>query len=264
MTREVIMQRLQEIKDLIESYGHKVLLIFLQGSQNYGLEIYSEEYESDLDVKVFIMPDFKDLYYNREYSKTLDTPYGLADVKDIRMFPELIKKANPTYIELLFAEYSITEGNILFEDIREKIVAEKRPVLFKACYSMALQKMKALKHPYPTIIDKIEKHGYDPKQLHHIVRLFYLVDGLQSGLSYNEALHPKGEIHKFLMDIKLGKYTEKEADTIAEEYMAKLDAIDKAIVMENISGESSNELERRVFEMVQNAIIEKIKNEKKA
>ena len=99
---------------------------------------------------------------------------------------------------------------------------------------------------------------------HHIVRLFYLIDGLQNGLSYNEALHPKGEKHKFLMDIKLGKYTEKEADAIAEEYMAKLDVIDKALVMENISGESSNELELRVFNMVQKAIIESVKNEKKA
>ena len=130
MTKEVILERLQEIKDLIESYGHKVLFIFLQGSQNYGLEIYSEEYESDIDVKVFIMPNFSDLYYNRQFSKTLETPYGLADVKDIRMFPELIKKANPTYVELLFAEYSITEGSVIFEDIREKIVAEKETSSF--------------------------------------------------------------------------------------------------------------------------------------
>ena len=33
------------------------------------------------------------------------------------------------------------------------------------------RKLKALKHPYPTIVDKINKYGYDPKQLHHILRM---------------------------------------------------------------------------------------------
>jgi predicted nucleotidyltransferase len=262
MTKELIMKRLHEIRDLIESYGHKVLLIFLQGSQNYGLEIYTEEYTSDIDVKVFIMPNFKDLYYNRQYSKTLDTPYGLADIKDIRMFPELIKKANPTYIELMFAVHSITTGPILFEDIREKIVDEKKPVLYRASYSMAVQKMKALKHPYPTVIDKIERYGYDPKQLHHIVRLYFLLEALDLGMTYNEALHPTGDKHKFLMDIKLGKYNEEEADKIAEEYMTKLNAIDQAIIMENISGDYSNELEQRVFKIVEETIIKQIKEKK--
>ena len=34
-----------------------------------------------------------------------------------------------------------------------------------------MEKRKALCHPYPNTMDKIEKYGYDGKQLHHCARL---------------------------------------------------------------------------------------------
>ena len=36
---------------------------------------------------------------------------------------------------------------------------------------MSMEKRKALCHPYPNLIEKIEKYGFDGKQLSHCVRL---------------------------------------------------------------------------------------------
>lgn len=48
-------------------------------------------------------------------------------------------------------------------------------LFLKACYGMIMEKVEALRHPYPSTVAKIEKFGYDPKQLHHIVRLNVLI-----------------------------------------------------------------------------------------
>jgi len=40
--------------------GHEVFGVFLQGSQNYDLDVYSEQYQSDVDTKVIVLPSFDD------------------------------------------------------------------------------------------------------------------------------------------------------------------------------------------------------------
>lgn len=41
---------------------------------------------------------------------------------------------------------------------------------------MMKEKEAALRHPYPTTKHRVEKYGYDPKQLHHIYRLKLLIE----------------------------------------------------------------------------------------
>lgn len=43
----------------------KYYLPALQGSQNYGLDEYSDEYTSDVDTKSIILPSLDDFIYNR-------------------------------------------------------------------------------------------------------------------------------------------------------------------------------------------------------
>ena len=42
------------------SIGHEIFGVFLQGSQNYNLDIYNSEYKSDVDTKAIILPSFDD------------------------------------------------------------------------------------------------------------------------------------------------------------------------------------------------------------
>ena len=44
MDRDKIMARLQEHYDFLVNKGHEVVGVFLQGSQNYGLDLYTSTY----------------------------------------------------------------------------------------------------------------------------------------------------------------------------------------------------------------------------
>ena len=58
----------------------------------------------------------------------------------------------------------------LFEN--RDLVAYANPNQFVRCVAgMSMEKRKALCHPYPNTMDKIEKYGYDGKQLSHCRRL---------------------------------------------------------------------------------------------
>ena len=56
-------------------------------------------------------------------------------------------------------------------DNAEEVAHIDRNQAIRCMAGMSKEKLKALKHPYPTIVDKINKYGYDPKQLHHILRM---------------------------------------------------------------------------------------------
>lgn len=51
-----IMSNIRDKYLYLEEHGYKVLGLFLQGSQNYGLDIYDEDYKSDIDAKAIVLP----------------------------------------------------------------------------------------------------------------------------------------------------------------------------------------------------------------
>ena len=67
---------------------------------------------------------------------------------------------------------------------------------------MAYEKDKALCHPYPGIIEKIEKYGYDGKQLSHCARLLLYITDFSNGKPIAECYKP-AEMYKLtLMNYK--------------------------------------------------------------
>ena len=121
----------------------------------------------------------------------------------------------------------------------------------RAVYGMAKGIEAVFEHPYPSCIEDVEKFGYscytentmfltrdgwkyykdinnngkiavqgNCKQLHHIVRLYYLLNDFvrNSFLSFE----PPEDKMKFLIDIKTGKYSYEEACKIRDEYIKKL------------------------------------------
>src|SRR6056297_3126475 len=65
---------LQFVKDKLENeHSYKVGYIALQGSQNYGLDINTDDYKSDIDMKAIIIPDLDMLLdTNKPLSTTID------------------------------------------------------------------------------------------------------------------------------------------------------------------------------------------------
>jgi hypothetical protein len=53
-----------------------------------------------------------------------------------------------------------------------RIISEYRKgSIMRSIFGVASEKFHALEHPYPSRMDWINKFGYDPKQLHHLIRL---------------------------------------------------------------------------------------------
>lgn len=182
--------RLKEHYNILLEKGYDVLYLALQGSQNYNLDEYSEDYCSDVDTKAIVLPSFKDFCRNQTPISTtliLDNNEHI-DVKDIRVMFEMFKKNNLSYLELLYTFYSIVNEKYR-EDVeellsnRDKLVNKAR--LFKTIAGMSMEKKKALCHPYPNLLEKIEKYGFDGKQLSHCVRLNEILSRI---LFYKEEL----------------------------------------------------------------------------
>lgn len=198
-----IFDRLKSDFDYATSLGYKVLGVFLQGSQNYNLD-----YEgSDIDTKAIVIPSFEDFVLNKKPSSTtlILEDNSHIDIKDIRLMHECFKKQNINFIEILFTKYKYLNPDYadLYQpmfDNNEKIAHYNNYAAVNCIAGMVYEKHKAMEHPYPTLKDKIEKYGYDNKQLHHIIRCEEFLNRYIAGTPYAECLIPTNP--QYLINVK--------------------------------------------------------------
>lgn len=218
---ERIMKRVKEHYDILKEKGYEIVFLALQGSQNYRLDVYDEDYQSDVDTKAIVLPSFKDFVYNKEPKSTtivLDNNEHI-DVKDIRVMFENYKKQNINYLETIFTEFRIINPKYekliqpLFDNA-ELIAHLNYNQALRCMAGMSMEKLKALKHPYPSIKDKIEKYGYDPKQLHHILRMNDFIYNYANGNPFKDCLISQRSL--YLIDIKKGVLSEEMATELAQ------------------------------------------------
>lgn len=202
----------------------RIVGVFLQGSQNYGLD-----YEgSDIDTKCIVLPTLEDLIFNR---KPVSTTHVLPneehlDLKDVRLYFQTFRKQNLNFMEILFTKYKIVNPtyelmwNRLIENNEQ--IARYNPVgAVKTMKGIALEKYHAMEHRYPSKIELIDSIGYDPKQLHHLLRVEEYLYRYLSGEKYADCLYSR--MGDFLQSIKNTKnlvYQLNEARKIAADSLA--------------------------------------------
>ncbi|MCD7809162.1 MAG: hypothetical protein LUH02_07450 [Erysipelotrichaceae bacterium] len=177
---------------------HSFFGIFLRGSQNYGLDIYNDNYQSDIDTVVFIIPTLHDLINKTTYNKEiiyLDNSH--IELKDIRDLELLIFKANPTYIELINTDYYIINETyqLYYNQIQDK------------CNEISLvnfdRLLKAILGMMHTYLKKgFNNRIYDVKCLTHIIRFRIMVTYLLQGSSFKEAMTLNKKDRSRLLKIK--------------------------------------------------------------
>ena len=169
----------------------RIVGVFLQGSQNYGLD-----YEgSDIDTKCIVLPTLDDLIFNR---KPVSTTHVLPneehlDLKDVRLYFQTFRKQNLNFMEILFTKYKIVNPlyrlywNRLIENNEQ--IAHYNPVgAVKTMKGIAMEKYHAMEHRYPSKVDIIDKYHYDGKQLHHLLRVREYLIRYINGEPYKDCL----------------------------------------------------------------------------
>ena len=204
----------------------RIVGIFLQGSQNYGLD-----YEgSDIDTKLIVTPTFKDIAMNK---KPVSTTYIRAndehiDWKDIRLYIQTFRKQNLNFLEILFTPYKILnpmykeQWNRLIE-AREDIAHYSPVQAIKSMRSIAKEKYFAMEHHYPSRMEWINKYLYDQKQLHHLLRIEEYIVRYINGVPYEKCL--VSESSEYLVEVKKGLYNLENARAHANDAMEYIDLL---------------------------------------
>lgn len=212
----------------------KILGIFIQGSQNYGLD-YSG---SDIDTKCIVLPTLEDICLNKKaisYTHVRENNEHI-DFKDLRVITGDFKKQNINFLEILFTKYYIINADYeyLFQpllDNAEAIARYDNYRFVKATAGMSMEKYKALTLDRPSQHEEIVKYGWATKQLHHLMRLRTFLVRWVHDANFAECLIDP--LSDYLVDIKqnghsmfslneaeqLAKLLNDETNEIKEEYI---------------------------------------------
>lgn len=217
MKQEVLNRVQNHYNEALQYFNQdNIVAICLQGSQNYGLEIPT----SDVDTKLIVTPTLHQIASNAAPVSTthIRDNEEHIDFKDVRLYIQTFRKQNLNFLEILFTDYEII--NPLYAEEWNKLKANRENIArmnpYRAVKSMvgiALEKYHALKHPYPSKLDILATYGYDPKQLHHLLRVEEYLKRYIAGERYIDCLRPLDP--EYLIQVKLGKYTLEEAEHIA-------------------------------------------------
>ena len=204
---EWIMARLTEHYEEAKQYfdESRIVGIFIQGSQNYGLDYAG----SDIDTKLIVVPTFEEIAFNKKPHSTTHVRANNEhiDFKDIRLYIETFRKQNLNFLEILFTPYKIV--NPQYAEFWQKLVDARETIAhydihraIKSMKGIALEKYHAMEHRYPSKVDIIDRFGYDSKQLHHLLRVEEYLCRYITGESYEKCLIPRPNRAKRLRAIK--------------------------------------------------------------
>lgn len=202
-TDKQILDTLQKYADHAEQQGFKVYSVMLKGSQNYNLA----DEDSDIDANLVFIPTLQQLRTNEKIKFTFDE--GDVTCHNIYSFAEIVAKGNPQWVEVCHTNYFVGEPLTMFQHYKVNPSALK---------GMLMEKVTAFSKLYPSRAHMIEKFGYDPKQLHHIIRLYDL-------LMYELPIYEYHDADRdWMMDIKRGRVpaTLNDAMKLRDLYVARL------------------------------------------
>lgn len=223
-----IMDRVREhYNEALEFFPEdRIVGIFYQGSGNYGLDYE----ESDVDTKLIVTPTFKDIAMNKNPVSTtyIRTNDEHTDWKDIRLYIQTFRKQNLNFLEILFTPYKIL--NPMYEKQWNRLIAAREDIThyspvqaIKSMRGIAKEKYFAMEHHYPSRMEWINKFGYDPKQLHHLLRVEEYIARYINHVPYERCLISRSP--EYLVEVKKGLYNLEEARAQANDAIEHIDLL---------------------------------------
>ena len=149
---------------------------------------------------------------------------------------QTFKKQNLNFLEILFTKYLIVNPTYVFlwyalVDKREDIAHYNTLASIKSMKGIAMEKYHAMEHHYPSRMDWINKYGYDPKQLHHLLRVEEYIERYINGESYKNCLISKKA--DYLKLVKSGLHSLENARWLANCAMDHIKAMCDKFIKSN-------------------------------
>ena len=189
------------------SEGRTVLLTAQIGSRNNGL--YTKG--SDSDFMVFVAPTFRDLFASRRHTAHIvQGDFDIAEY-DIRRLPELVRKANPAFLEVMFSDYRVADTAAApyvraMMGMRDRVAAMNLPVMWDSGLGIHHQKMAKAVRPTPDSQHLFDSYGYNTKEAMRAMRVLRVLSRFaESGFSdYGGSMRADLAEREYLLSIRDG------------------------------------------------------------
>lgn len=141
---------------------------------------------------------------------------------------QTFRKQNLNFLEILFTDFKYVNEeyapywNVLVEN-REKIARYNLYQAVKSMKGIALEKYHAMEHPYPSKLAILEQYGYDPKQLHHLLRVEEYIGRYIAGEPYEDCLRPCRP--EYLLEVKRGCYDLETARVVGKTAISNIERV---------------------------------------
>ncbi len=238
----------------------QIVGLFLQGSQNYGLDTPN----SDIDTKLIVVPTFREIALSHQPVSTthIRANNEHIDFKDIRLYMETFRKQNLNFLEILFTDYFIIPSAyyptwMKLVERREEIARMNPCRAVKSMAGIAKEKYHAMEHRYPSKVEIIDKFGYDGKQTHHLLRVEDYLDRYIKGERYEDCLKPTPNKVPHMMDYKLQQIPLEIAREEAKASLARVEEMEKDFCSKNEDKENpemTDLLEEVCYEIMEIAV----------
>lgn len=232
----------------------------LQGSQNYNLA----DSLSDIDTKTLILPTLDSFIYGkREASTTLILPNNEhADIKDFRDMFQMFRKQNINFIEILFTPY--VNVNPDWEWFYNQLVSRAEDIAhynrfttMKAMIGHLRQKASKFYNETITTGADVKKYGYDPKQLHHMVRIQDFLIRYVKDEPYKDILEQPSDID-YIKSVKRGYYTLSEAEKLRDTLLVWANDFETRWG-DKLPNENNPDVERFLSELERNMMVRRMR-----
>lgn len=235
-----------------------VLFEAVYGSHNYNLVTP----ESDKDYKVFVLPNFDDLYKNHAVSSSVVGKDKDVETKDIRLLINLLKQSNPAYLEILFSndvyvnDYFSKVHHYLISN-RLKIINHNPVQFYNATVGHIMNKAKSFARGTSTTQHLVEKYGYDTKNFSQVVRLHHILTNYDFN-NYEEVLRYKDGslVKEYLLSVKNGALDFEKAKQLLEDIQVDVRS-DKMKNKYNLESDYSvfSELDSLIYDMIRKSLM---------
>ena len=261
-----IMDRLQEhYQEALTIFPKdKILGIFIQGSQNYGLD-YSG---SDIDTKCIVLPTLEEICLNKQATSYtyIRANNEHIDFKDLRVISRDLLKQNINFLEILFTKHKIVNEDYakLFDRMftyNEDIARYDNYRFIRATAGMSMEKLKALTLDRPSQHDEIVKYGWSTKQLHHLMRFNTFIKRWVNDEAFEDCLiDPRSEYLTMIKQNGHSMFTLDEAKFLAKKYDDETNAIKEEYIAthEHVINDA---IGRMVDDVVVDVVRESLKKE---